>query len=172
MRSKNPWWAEAGAGNTPSAHRTMSSQVVGPYPQYPHLGPEGGQAALRKSPFPNYRETAWGCAPAQRGSGGKGAGELDQWGLGGRDVSRCWGVREPGLLGPGKRGGPGFLTSETQRVGPDLLYQGSASRPLLARYKRAGYQGERAGARVPASLTMSPALQLALLGTTLMLSRE
>ncbi|XP_034528648.1 CD177 antigen isoform X3 [Ailuropoda melanoleuca] len=81
-----------------------------------------------------------------------GSGSLDSW-----------------VQGSGEA--PDSLPSETQRVGPDLLYQGSASRPLLARYKRAGYQGERTGARVPASLTMSPALQLALLGTTFMLSR-
>ena len=89
------------------------------------------------------------------------------------DVSNCWGGGSGGLDSwvQGRKEDP-ISYPLRLRLGPDFLYQGSPSFLFLARYKRSGYPGESPGARVPAALIMSPALQLAFLGVTLMLPRE
>ena len=72
------------------------------------------------------------------GLGGKGAEWLDQWGLGARMfliAGGGGGGAGSGSLDPGVRGRGGYpelLNSVINRVGPEPLSQGPASRPFLA----------------------------------------
>lgn len=106
----------AGTQGEANAHRTVSSQVVGPLP---HLGPEGGQVPMRdeETALSNPAETDGGL----RRKAGWAAGAV---GLGARrpHFLSVEGLGA-GLLGRRRGKGPDFLVFKPLRlrVGPGLL---------------------------------------------------